>query len=133
MSQVMPLPLDVLADARQARIELEGVPISEGLAAAPRLLPRVFVFSAQRPMGVPLDAQDGERQRVLLNTVKQKGLVFHPVQLSWRGQTQEAVAVQGCTRAEAVKLAYKRKQWCVWELGRETTRVIYTGLNSRMK
>lgn len=129
----MPIPLDTLAAAQRARIHFDGADLSQGLAGHPRLLPRVVLLSAARPLGAEPDAQDAQRHSALLTSLRQAGLRFHPAELEWLGHSQEAVLIQGCSRAKAVKLAYKRKQWCHWELVAGSVAVVYSGVNSRQK
>lgn len=129
----MPIPLDTLSAAQSARITVGDLDLSRGLAGHVRFLPRAVLLSACRPLGAVGDAQDPARHKALLTSLGQAGFRFHEAELHWLGERQPAVLVQGCTRAKAVKLAYKRKQWCLWVLRPETVQVVYSGVNSRQK
>lgn len=129
----MPIPLDTLAAAQAARITVDGLDLSQGLAGHARFLPRAVLLSACRPLGAPHSAEDAARHKALMTSLGQAGLRFYPAQIAWLDDVQDAVLVQGCTRAKAVKLAYKRKQWCHWELSAQGISVVYSGVNSRQK
>lgn len=129
----MPIPIDTLAAAQSARITVGELDLSQGLAGHARLLPRAVLLSASRPLGAEADGDDAARHSALMSSLRQAGLLFHPAKLEWLGAVQDAVLVQGCPRAKAVKLAYKRKQWCHWELSAHGVSVVYSGVNSRQK
>ena len=129
----MPIPLQTLAAAQSARITVDDLDLSRGLAGHARYLPRAVLLSACRPLGCASSPEDAQRHSALLTSLGQAGLRFYPAQLEWLGELQDAVLVQGCTRAKAVKLSYKRKQWCHWELNAQGVSVVYSGVNSRQK
>lgn len=125
--------MDTLAAAQSARITVDGLDLSQGLAGHARFLPRAVLLSACRPLGAPSDEGDAKRHAALKTSLGQAGFRFYSAQLHWLGAVQDAVLVQGCPRAKAVKLAYKRKQWCHWELSAQGISVVYSGVNSRQK
>ncbi len=129
----MPIPLETLAAAQSARITVDELDLSGGLAGHARFLPRAVLLSACRPLGAPNSEDDLKRHAALKTSLGQAGFRFYPARLEWLGSIQDAVLVQGCPRAKAVKLAYKRKQWCHWELSAKGVSVVYSGVNSRQK
>lgn len=124
----MPLPASELAAWKDARVTLDGQVLDE---LPLRYCPVAYVLSAQAPQGVPGEGDD-DRHAALLRSLRQAGRAFHEVELGIAGRAQAAVLVPGMTRARAVQLAYKRKQWAVLELRKTERFVVYTGINSRM-
>ncbi|MCP4810478.1 MAG: hypothetical protein GY913_08640 [Proteobacteria bacterium] len=124
----MPMPAAQLAAWREAGVELDGQVLDE---LPLKLQPMVWVFSAQARQGTP-GPGDADRHAALIRSLRQSRAVFREVRLTVGEHTLDAVLVRGITRAKAVQLAYKRKQWAVLELRRTDRFVVYTGINSRM-